>query len=231
MAQMASPVTNAWRVFPQQRHPPILSPPHTMSLPRLSFLYPSLCFSKRVLYPAAAARRHRHGTAVEPTASPELKAEPVIGVVEDKPPPPPPPPPPSPPPTSPLLPPQTAVLNLTPGEWVHHFDTYGLAKNLEGSGFKNGQAVTIMKGIRGLLTQNLEIAKESLVSKSNVENVCFHPSPVSLPERQLTGSEHRSRTYSMRRAASCGTRYSTHAKHTLTTCARTAPQYSKSTIY
>lgn len=165
-----------------------------MSLPRLSFLYPPLHFSKRLLYPAAAARRHRHGTAVEPTApetaSPELKAEKVTGAekeVDDKPLPPPPLPP-LPPPAPPVLPPQTVVLNLTPGEWVHHFDTYGLAKHLEGSGFKSEQAITIMKGIRGLLTQNLEVAKESLVSRSNVENVCF-PSPILyLHGRQLTGT-------------------------------------------
>ncbi|KAL0637897.1 hypothetical protein Q9L58_003119 [Maublancomyces gigas] len=155
-----------------------------MSLPRLSFLYPSLRFSKRLLYPVAAARRHRHGTAVEPkapdTASPNLKVETVIRAeeeVEDKPPSSqtsiqPNSPSPSPPSPSVSPSPHTAVLGLA-GEWVHHFDTYGLAKHLESSGFRNEQAITIMKGIRGLLTQNLEIAKESLVSRSNVENESY----------------------------------------------------------
>lgn len=155
---------------------------------------------------AAAARRHRHGTAVEPTPIPsskeaatlakdeikraqkedviasspsgvergELKLSPLEDVTGipagrtvgpekgtvEKPAPPPPPP-------------QVPTPNLAPGEWVHHFDTYGLAKSLESSGFQNGQSVTIMKGIRGLLTKNLEVAKENLVSKSDVENVSF----------------------------------------------------------
>ncbi|KAF2759403.1 hypothetical protein EJ05DRAFT_451672 [Pseudovirgaria hyperparasitica] len=54
--------------------------------------------------------------------------------------------------------------------YVHHFDTYGLVKHLEGSGFSQEQSVTVMKAIRGLLTQNMETAREALVSKSNVEN-------------------------------------------------------------
>lgn len=142
---------------------------------------------------AVAVRRYRHGTAVEPTppkettpANDEVKKEDAVslspsgtergelklspleaviggaaaGAAGEKLAPPPPPP-------------QIPTLNLAPGEWVHHFDTYGLAKSLEGSGFKRGQSVTIMKGIRGLLMENLEVAKENLVSKSNVENVCF----------------------------------------------------------
>jgi hypothetical protein len=58
--------------------------------------------------------------------------------------------------------------------FVHHFDTFGMAKGLESSGFTKGQSALIMKGVRGLLSNNLEVAKESLVSKSNVENVYQH---------------------------------------------------------
>ncbi|RPB05840.1 hypothetical protein L873DRAFT_1825097 [Choiromyces venosus 120613-1] len=65
---------------------------------------------------------------------------------------------------------QPQPTHLAPPPFVHHFDTYSLAKSLESSGFTKGQAVTIMKGVRGLLSNNLEVAKENLVSKSNVEN-------------------------------------------------------------
>ncbi|PWW80394.1 hypothetical protein C7212DRAFT_291839 [Tuber magnatum] len=65
---------------------------------------------------------------------------------------------------------QPQPTHLAPPPFVHHFDTYSLANGLEGSGFTKGQAVTVMKGVRGLLSNNLEIARENLVSKSNVEN-------------------------------------------------------------
>lgn len=55
--------------------------------------------------------------------------------------------------------------------YVHHFDTYGLVMDLTRSGFKQAQAVTIMKAVRGILTDNMELARHALVSKSNVENV------------------------------------------------------------
>lgn len=55
--------------------------------------------------------------------------------------------------------------------YVHHFDTYSLVKDLETSGFSQDQAVTIMKAVRGILTINMELARDGLVSKSNVENV------------------------------------------------------------
>lgn len=55
--------------------------------------------------------------------------------------------------------------------YVHHFDTFSLVKDLEGGGFSEEQSVTVMKAIRGLLALNLDVAKEGLVSKSDVENV------------------------------------------------------------
>ena len=59
--------------------------------------------------------------------------------------------------------------------YVHHFDTFSLVKDLEGGGFSEDQSVTIMKAIRGLLALNLDVAKEGLVSKSDVENVRCPP--------------------------------------------------------
>ena len=55
--------------------------------------------------------------------------------------------------------------------YVHHFDTYTLVKDLEKGNFTQEQSVTLMKAVRGLLAVNLDVAKEGLVSKSDVENV------------------------------------------------------------
>ena len=59
--------------------------------------------------------------------------------------------------------------------YVHHFDTYTLVRNLEKGGFTEDQSVTAMKAVRGLLALNLDVAKEGMVSKSDVENVRFSP--------------------------------------------------------
>jgi len=55
--------------------------------------------------------------------------------------------------------------------YVHHFDTYSLVKDLEKGNFTEDQSITVMKAVRGLLAVNLDVAKEGLVSKSDVENV------------------------------------------------------------
>ena len=55
--------------------------------------------------------------------------------------------------------------------YVHHFDTYSLVKDLEKGGWTGDQSVTLMKAVRGLLAVNLDVAKDGLVSKSDVENV------------------------------------------------------------
>lgn len=55
--------------------------------------------------------------------------------------------------------------------YVHHFDTFTLVRDLGSGGFTEDQSVTIMKAVRGLLAVNLDVAKEGLVSKSDVENV------------------------------------------------------------
>lgn len=56
---------------------------------------------------------------------------------------------------------------------VHHFDTYGLVKHLTEAGWENDQAVTIMKAVRLMLADNMDLACEALVSKSNVENETY----------------------------------------------------------
>lgn len=80
--------------------------------------------------------------------------------------------------------PMDAVLHMPPpGEhahphiskppYVHHFDTYTLVKQLEAGGYSKEQAITIMKAVRGLLAQNLDIAQDGLVSKSDVDNETY----------------------------------------------------------
>ncbi|KAJ9217031.1 hypothetical protein DTO166G4_1491 [Paecilomyces variotii] len=63
--------------------------------------------------------------------------------------------------------------HLTPPPYVHHFDTYSLVRDLAKSGFTDEQSVTMMKAIRGILQDNLELARESLTSKSDVENESY----------------------------------------------------------
>ena len=60
--------------------------------------------------------------------------------------------------------------------YVHHFDTFTLVRDLEKEGFTQAQSVTLMKAVRSLLALNLDVAREGLVSKSDVENV--GPSPL-----------------------------------------------------
>lgn len=64
---------------------------------------------------------------------------------------------------------------MSPPPYTHHFDTYSLVKQLQDGGYSANQAVEAMKGIRALLAQNLDMAQESLVSKSDVENVQSTP--------------------------------------------------------
>jgi len=55
--------------------------------------------------------------------------------------------------------------------YVHHFDSYTLVKQLEGGGYTREQAITVMKAVRAILAQNLDVAQEGLVGKSDVDNV------------------------------------------------------------
>ncbi|MCJ1473003.1 hypothetical protein MMC13_001652, partial [Lambiella insularis] len=57
--------------------------------------------------------------------------------------------------------------------YVHHFDTYTLVKDLVKGGFTQDQSITIMKAVRSLLAVNLDVAREELVSKSDIENETY----------------------------------------------------------
>jgi len=57
--------------------------------------------------------------------------------------------------------------------YVHHFDTYSLVKKLEEGGWTQDQAITVMKAVRLILADNLELAQDGLVSQSNVENETY----------------------------------------------------------
>ena len=61
--------------------------------------------------------------------------------------------------------------HLHASPYVHHFDTYTLVRDLEKGGFTQEQSVTVMKAVRSLLAVNLDVAKEELVSKSDIANV------------------------------------------------------------
>lgn len=69
--------------------------------------------------------------------------------------------------------------HLSPPPYVHHFDSYSLVKQLEAGGYTRDQSITAMKAIRGLLAQNLDVAQDSLVSKSDVENVSCELKPTA----------------------------------------------------
>lgn len=60
--------------------------------------------------------------------------------------------------------------HLSPAPYVHHFDTYSLVQDLTKGGFSDQHSITIMKAVRAILQNNLDLAKESLTSKSDVEN-------------------------------------------------------------
>ena len=55
--------------------------------------------------------------------------------------------------------------------YIHHFDSYSLVKQLYQGGYTIEQAITSMKAVRALLARYLDVAQDSLVSKSDVENV------------------------------------------------------------
>ncbi|KAK2014792.1 hypothetical protein LZ32DRAFT_509687, partial [Colletotrichum eremochloae] len=63
--------------------------------------------------------------------------------------------------------------HMAPPPYVHHFDSYSLVKDLERGGYSKEQAITLMKAIRAILAHNLDVAQESLVSKSDVENETY----------------------------------------------------------
>jgi hypothetical protein len=60
--------------------------------------------------------------------------------------------------------------HMSPAPYVHHFDTYSLVLDLSKGGYTKEQSITIMKAVRTILRNNLDFAKQSLTSKSDVEN-------------------------------------------------------------
>ncbi|KAI1423591.1 hypothetical protein F5Y12DRAFT_527251 [Xylaria sp. FL1777] len=80
--------------------------------------------------------------------------------------------------------PMEAVLHMPPPDeshhphiskptYVHHFDSYTLVKQLQASGYTQDQAITVMKAVRAILAQNLDVAQEGLVGKSDVDNETY----------------------------------------------------------
>ncbi|OBT84491.1 hypothetical protein VE02_06401 [Pseudogymnoascus sp. 03VT05] len=63
--------------------------------------------------------------------------------------------------------------HLAPSPYVHHFDSYTLTQRIAEGGFTSTQSVETMKIVRALLTANLDMAKDGLVSKSDVENETY----------------------------------------------------------
>jgi hypothetical protein len=63
--------------------------------------------------------------------------------------------------------------HLSPAPYVHHFDTYSLVLDLSKGGYTNDQAITIMKAVRTILQGNLDYARQSLTSKSDIENESY----------------------------------------------------------
>ncbi|KAI1637623.1 hypothetical protein F4809DRAFT_649739 [Biscogniauxia mediterranea] len=68
---------------------------------------------------------------------------------------------------------QPAHRHISTPPYVHHFDSYTLVKQLEMGGYTRAQAITVMKAVRALLAQNLDVAQEGLVSKSDVDNETY----------------------------------------------------------
>lgn len=63
--------------------------------------------------------------------------------------------------------------HLSPAPYVHHFDTYSLVLDLSKGGYTNDQSITIMKAVRSILQNNLDLARQSLTSKSDFENESY----------------------------------------------------------
>lgn len=61
--------------------------------------------------------------------------------------------------------------NFQKPHYVHYFDTYTQVHRVQEGGFTLEQSITTMKAVRALLAMNLGVARASLVSKSDVENV------------------------------------------------------------
>lgn len=63
--------------------------------------------------------------------------------------------------------------HLQPPPYVHHFDTWSLVQDLNKGGFSQHQSISLMKAVRAILTDNMDLARRGLISKSNVENETY----------------------------------------------------------
>jgi len=63
--------------------------------------------------------------------------------------------------------------HLQPPPYVHHFDTWSLVQDLSKGGFSQNQSTALMKAVRAILADNMDLARRGLVSKSNVENETY----------------------------------------------------------
>ena len=79
--------------------------------------------------------------------------------------------------------------HLEAPRYVHHFDTFTLVRDLGKGGFTEAQSVTLMKAVRSLLAINMEVARDGLVSKSDVENVPPHSPSRSSPHYHHTNPQ------------------------------------------
>ncbi|RBQ72147.1 hypothetical protein VDGD_21459 [Verticillium dahliae] len=52
--------------------------------------------------------------------------------------------------------------HLSPPPYVHHFDSYSLVRQLQAGGYTEVQATSVMKAVRRILAQNLDVAQDSL---------------------------------------------------------------------
>ena len=128
-------------------------------------------------------------------------------------------------------------LHLHAPPYVHHFDTFTLVKDLEKGGFTQDQSVTLMKAVRSLLAVNLDVAKDGLISKSDVENVrsasinflsarprhIYYSTESKEPANIVTPHLHRKRTSSAPPAPNFARRSKTPVKAPTKRCAPSAP--------
>lgn len=62
--------------------------------------------------------------------------------------------------------------HLVPPPYVHHFDTFTVVGDLEKGGFTVEQAVNLMKLMRLVLADNVDLARDGILSRADAEMVC-----------------------------------------------------------
>jgi len=110
--------------------------------------------------------------------------------------------------------------------YVHHFDTYTLVQQVERGGFTAAQSITTMKAVRGLLAENMDMARRGLVSKSDVENVSESNGSV-IP----TNNNCRSHICSAQPVPSYELKFKTNGKPVMRRCVVNVLSYSMNQIF